>query len=109
MSDGFDPQADAVAMYAEAKRRSQTLRAEWRSLGEPALEMGGSTGRVPVAHPLLAAMRASEAHEARLREQLRRRHPGPSPRATLGVPLASSARLRAVPRPGDAEGIGAKR
>jgi hypothetical protein len=94
--DDFDPVDDAVVAYSEAKERSRRLRAEWASLGSPATALGGSTGKVPVAHPLLTAMRVAEAHEAQQRELLRRRYRGPEPRAVLGGPLrAQRARDRA--------------
>lgn len=69
------------------------MRAEWEELGSPATELGGSTGRTLVEHPLLRAMRQAEGHEAKQREHLRRRHRGLDPSAVLG--LSSSARLRA--------------
>ena len=47
-----------------------------------------------VAHPLLAAMKQAEQHEAALREVVRRRYRGPEPSAVLGMQLSRSARLR---------------
>ena len=94
--DPVDPHGDSLVSYCGARDRSRRLRAEWEELGSPATAMGGSTGKVLVEHPLLRAMRMAEAHESKLREVLKRRHPGPSPSGVLGVGLSASARLRAV-------------
>ena len=94
--DPVDPHGDALISYCEARDRSRKLRAEWEELGSPATAMGGSTGKVLVEHPLLRAMRMAEAHESKLREVLKRRHPGPTPSGVLGIGLSASARLRAV-------------
>ena len=94
--DLVDPHGDALISYCEARDRSRKLRAEWEALGSPATAMGGSTGKVLVEHPLLRAMRMAEAPESKLREVLKRRHPGPSPSGVLGIGLSASARLRSV-------------
>jgi hypothetical protein len=92
--DEMDVDVDAIDAYCEAKARSRQLRAEWVELGSPSMTKGGSTGQVLVPHPLLASMRLAEQHEAKLREQLRRRHSGPAPSAVLGIGLSASARRR---------------
>jgi len=70
--------------YGRAAMRSPS----WSSTSLP------RAGRVMVAHPLLAAMKQAEQHEAALREVVRRRYRGPEPSAVLGMQLSRSARLR---------------
>jgi hypothetical protein len=96
----FNPEDDALEAYAVASDRARHIRAQWRELGEPVVALGGSTGRVPVEHPLLRAMKEAEMLESRLLDVVRRRHRGPSPSAVLGIPKSRSARLRAVAKNG---------
>jgi hypothetical protein len=96
---GFDPDVDAFAAYRVAKERSEKLRVDWESLGSPATEMGGSTGKTLVEHPLLRAMRMSEQHEMRLREVVRKKFRGPDPRAVLGLPSSQRAARNGAPEP----------
>jgi LmbE family N-acetylglucosaminyl deacetylase len=85
----------AVEAWRVAEERAAELRAAWREAGSPATTVGGSNGRSLVAHPLLEAVERAEKHAARLREDVRKRHRGPSPRAHLGViGLSKSAKLR---------------
>jgi hypothetical protein len=53
------PPPGSVSRYAHAADRLAKLRAEWERLGSPATS-SGSHGQ-PVAHPLLAELRATEA------------------------------------------------
>jgi hypothetical protein len=57
---------DADTRYAEAVERERKLRAFWVEQGQPMTTLGGSTGNTEVVHPLLAEMRAAEAHANRM-------------------------------------------
>jgi hypothetical protein len=75
-------------------RSSATIHASRREAGSPATTVGGSNGRSLVAHPLLETVERAEKHAARLREEVRKRHRGPSPRALGVIGLSQSAKLR---------------
>jgi phage terminase small subunit len=52
----------AVADYARACSRLDTIRLAWTRAGEPVTAIGGSTGQALVPHPLLAALQQAEDH-----------------------------------------------
>jgi hypothetical protein len=79
---------DAVRAYEDANERLEVLKAEWERLGRPILAEGGSTGRVPVVHPLLKAINEAEVIADRLRERVRVKHRGPHPAAVLGIEVS---------------------
>lgn len=51
---------DAAVVYAEAVDRHAEIVGFWKSEGCPIVALGGATGKVEQAHPLLAAMNEAE-------------------------------------------------
>src|SRR5215213_7148348 len=81
----LDPDDAAWEAWRIVEDRAVEVRAAWRLEGAPMTTLGGATGRAIVPHPLLAEMERAERHAARLREVVRTKHRGPSPRAVLGI------------------------
>jgi len=63
---------DAVAerRYSDALEREAMLKSFWENKGFPITVLGGSTGRVEVVHPLIAAIVQAEAHTERMSRPL---------------------------------------
>lgn len=59
-----------IERYAMAVQIERTIYDEWTAMGQPATERGGTTGKVVVEHPLIAAIAKASAAAAKLSEQL---------------------------------------
>jgi hypothetical protein len=57
---------DAVRRYAAAVELAASIERVWIEQGRPVIELGGATGRVTVAHPLLGELRRAQAAAAAL-------------------------------------------
>jgi hypothetical protein len=59
---------DAVERYSRAVEDEMRLRHAWEQLGCQVTELGGTTGKVLVAHPLIEEIRKASAAAAKLAE-----------------------------------------
>ncbi len=68
--EGSEHLTDMIERYATAVEIERGLYDDWTALGQPATELGGTTGHVLVEHPLIPAIAKASAAAAKLSEQL---------------------------------------
>lgn len=97
-ADGRDPAAllEPLKRYARAADLEARLREEWIADGSPTTTLGGVTGKLIVAHPILRSIEAASEHAAKRWQEL----VYPPRRGQVGRPRgATSAPDRGGPPP----------